>query len=133
MNRHEECRLSDLVTFHGDVTNVKDYYQASNVVIIPSRLESFGYVAVEACFMERPVIAAKCGGLVEIIDDNRTGYLFPVDDPIALADKIFFAIEHKKVTNEIVLSAAENVAKKFSLNSMLNGIYSNYQNIVKLD
>lgn len=57
---------------------------ASDVVVMPSRWEGFGLVAVEAMRLAKPVIASNVGGLPEVVVDGETGLLFPVGDVNAL-------------------------------------------------
>lgn len=61
------------------------YYRAADVVLVPSRSESFGLVALEAGACGIPVVAAAVGGLRTLIDDGRTGYLIDSRDPEAFA------------------------------------------------
>ncbi|MER3485618.1 MAG: glycosyltransferase family 1 protein, partial [Chloroflexota bacterium] len=63
------------------------YYSAADVVIVPSRYESFGLVAVEAMACGVPVVASRVGGLVYTIADGETGYLVPFNDAEAFADR----------------------------------------------
>lgn len=57
---------------------------ACDAVVMPSRWEGFGLVAVEAMRAAKPVLASEVGGLREIVQDPHTGRLFPPDDPLAL-------------------------------------------------
>ena len=52
-----------------------DWYRAADVVIVPSRSESFGFVAAEASAAGRAVLASRVGGLEEIVDSGATGVL----------------------------------------------------------
>jgi glycosyltransferase involved in cell wall biosynthesis len=52
------------------------WYRACDAVIVPSRWEGFGLVAVEAMREGKPVLASRVGGLPEIVDDGKTGQLF---------------------------------------------------------
>lgn len=56
------------------------YYRAADVVLVPSRSESFGLVALEAAACGAPVVAAEVGGLKALIRHGRTGYLVPDRD-----------------------------------------------------
>ena len=57
------------------------YYRAADVVLVPSRSESFGLVALEAAACGTPVVASAVGGLLTIVDDGETGFLVPDRSP----------------------------------------------------
>ncbi len=61
------------------------YYRAADLVIVPSRSESFGLVALEAAACGVPVIASGVGGLITIVDDGVTGHLVADRDPDVFA------------------------------------------------
>lgn len=73
--RVQQCMFKAVNSVSGNFVShlqmMYDYYLASDVVIIPSTYEPFGYVALEAMSCKRPVIAAKVGGLSEILADGR--------------------------------------------------------------
>jgi D-inositol-3-phosphate glycosyltransferase len=68
--------------------SLADYYRAADVVLVPSRTESFGLVALEAAACGTPVVAADVGGLRSIVDDGVTGHLVPGRDPSAYAARV---------------------------------------------
>ena len=51
------------------------YYRAADVVLVPSRSESFGLVALEAAACGIPVVASAVGGLLNLVEHERTGYV----------------------------------------------------------
>jgi D-inositol-3-phosphate glycosyltransferase len=57
------------------------YYRAADVVLVPSRSESFGLVALEAAACGTPVVASAVGGLLTLVDHGETGFLVPDRDP----------------------------------------------------
>jgi D-inositol-3-phosphate glycosyltransferase len=57
------------------------YYRAADVVLVPSRSESFGLVALEAAACGTPVVASAVGGLLSLVDDHETGQLIDGRDP----------------------------------------------------
>lgn len=54
-------------------------YQSCDAIIVPSRWEGFGLVAVEAMARSKPVFASAVGGLVDIVENDRSGRLFELD------------------------------------------------------
>ncbi|MGI8938554.1 MAG: glycosyltransferase [Iamia sp.] len=56
-------------------------YRAADVVVVPSRSESFGLVALEAAACGRPVVASAVGGLATLVDHRQTGLLLTRRDP----------------------------------------------------
>ena len=57
------------------------YYRAADAVVVPSRSESFGLVALEAAACGVPVVASAVGGLLTLVDHGDTGYLVEDRDP----------------------------------------------------
>jgi D-inositol-3-phosphate glycosyltransferase len=83
------------------------YYRAADVVVVPSRSESFGLVALEAAACGVPVVASAVGGLLTIIDDGETGYLVPGRDPALFAGHIDELLAHPTKALAMGTKAAE--------------------------
>jgi L-malate glycosyltransferase len=77
--------LEDRVQFVGVVDHVAPLLARADLLLLPSATESFGLVALEAMASGVPVIASDVGGLPEVIDHGRTGFLAPVGDVDAMA------------------------------------------------
>jgi D-inositol-3-phosphate glycosyltransferase len=97
--RDEVSRLMDLAAASGVGDRVMffppqpqmrlaDFYSAAELVLVPSRSESFGLVALEAQACGTPVIAAATGGLRYVVVDGETGFLVPGWDPADYADRM---------------------------------------------
>ncbi|HBQ2427777.1 glycosyltransferase family 4 protein [Klebsiella aerogenes] len=104
----------ELISF---TDNPTDFYQWADYVIVPSiKPEPFGRVAVEAFSAGKPVIAAKHGGLVEIVDDGFNGYLFEPNSAeslvmaLDLINKMNFSDYELMCQNAVI-----TFEKKFSL------------------
>lgn len=69
------------------VYQLRRLYNAADVVVVPSRREPFGLVALEALACGCPVVATNQGGLPDIVND-KVGSLVEVDDPFSLAEAI---------------------------------------------
>jgi D-inositol-3-phosphate glycosyltransferase len=64
------------------------YYRAADAVVVPSRSESFGLVALEASACGIPVVASGVGGLLTLVDHGESGYLVPDRDPLVFAEHL---------------------------------------------
>jgi glycosyltransferase involved in cell wall biosynthesis len=76
------------VHHHGVLPQVWDALAAADVVLVPSRVEPFGNAAVEAMLAERPVVAGRTQGLVEIVRPGDNGSLAEPGDATSLADAV---------------------------------------------
>jgi N-acetyl-alpha-D-glucosaminyl L-malate synthase BshA len=72
--------ISDRVVFLGKVDDVPKKLGVADLMLLPSELESFGLAALEGMACEVPSIATNVGGLPEVIDHEKTGFLAPVGD-----------------------------------------------------
>jgi N-acetyl-alpha-D-glucosaminyl L-malate synthase BshA len=73
------------VHFLGKQDRVNELLPLADLLLMPSELESFGLVALEAMACKVPTIATRVGGVPELIDDGVTGVLCPVGDIDAMA------------------------------------------------
>lgn len=82
--------LGDRVTFLPLLPREElfDQMRAHHLVVVPSRTEGLGMVALEALALGRPVVASAVGGLPSVVVDGVDGALVPSDDPGALARAI---------------------------------------------
>ncbi len=82
------------------------YYRAADVVLVPSRSESFGLVALEAAACGAPVVAAEVGGLKALVRHGRTGYLVPGRDHSTWANRVEEILEDPLTAAAMALDAA---------------------------
>lgn len=81
-------RMKGRVVFLGQLSNMNDFYAASDLFVLPSAMEGFGLVYIEAAFHGVPSIGTNVGGIPEAVEDGKTGLLVSVGDIPALSAAI---------------------------------------------
>ena len=84
LNNNLLCKVKWL----GYRANVQDFMAAFDLCVVPSVIEPLGLVALEALAAGTPVVAAKTGGLPEIVEHQKNGLIVNPRDPEQLADAI---------------------------------------------
>jgi glycosyltransferase involved in cell wall biosynthesis len=108
--------LGERVHFVGFREDVPDVIQALDVVVHASvRPEPFGRVILEGMLLGKPVVASKAGGVLELIEHEKTGYLVPPGDVPALADCLTTILAQPERAAAMGRYAAEWARKQFSL------------------
>lgn len=85
----QHCRENGLchaITFVGSLPLIEEVLVGADLFLLPSESESFGLAALEAMSCEVPVIASQAGGLPEVVEHGRSGYLCPVGDVDGMAE-----------------------------------------------
>ena len=84
--RAGESGLAGRVLFAGRVERVEDALRAADFFVFPSLFEGLGISLVEAAACGLPAVASRTGGIVDVVEDGRSGLLVAPGDPAALAD-----------------------------------------------
>ncbi len=106
--------VEDRVHFLGFMKNPHHFYQLCDVVVLASKRETFGLVLIEAMQVGTAVVGSNSGGVVEIIDDEKTGMLFDVGDEKSLAQKISKLKDDKLFLDKIAKAGKKKAQEKFS-------------------
>lgn len=104
---------------------------AADVLIVPSRYEPFGLIAVEAMAMGTPVIAMDTGGLSEILHHGRTGWLVdPLDGSYGLRHAMELAFANRAQLPAMGGAARQTVKEEFSLHATVRQIHKLIDNVL---
>jgi D-inositol-3-phosphate glycosyltransferase len=87
------------------------YYSAADVVVVPSRYESFGLVALEALACGAAVVASRVGGLPTILRDRENGLLVPWRTPEAFAERIEQLLDDPELAARLRAAAPKSMAR----------------------
>jgi glycosyltransferase involved in cell wall biosynthesis len=117
----------DGVTFLGRVSPIDPCYERNAIVVVPSRGEGFGLVALEAAARARPAIVADVGGLPEIVEHGRTGVVVPPGDVDALAAAIVQLVLDPARVAELGAAARRRAVAQFSEEAAADGVAAVYR------
>lgn len=111
----KELGVLDRTRFTGFQENVRPVLQATDIAIVPSRIEPFGTVAAECMAAGLLTIAADVQGLTEIVDADRNGLVFPAGDHRALARQIMWVADHPQEAAALAATGQRDVNERFGL------------------
>lgn len=120
---------SNIVRFHGDVTKVEDWMTRMEFIVIPSLYESFGYVAVEAMMLGKPIVATNVGGLREVLGPDAA-ILVPPGNPGAIADALGEYMQNPSLAENLARHGHERYLELFTLDRMIGSLAVRYQSLV---
>lgn len=120
------------VVFLGKVNNEEkeEEFKKCDIFIAPSLYESFGIILIEAMSFGKPVIGCNIGGMQEIIEDGKNGYLIDVENSKQLIQKIENFIKDKDKINVFGKYGYELYNKKFSNDQMVKNTIKTYYNYI---
>lgn len=110
-----ELEKNNIIIYHGQVDDVREYHKISNCTIHPSFYpEGMSNVLLESCAAGRPIITTNRAGCKEIVDDGINGYLIECKDTKSLEEKVeqFVNLPFNK-KKEMGLKARKKVEKEF--------------------
>jgi D-inositol-3-phosphate glycosyltransferase len=106
------------------------YYRAADLLVMPSRSESFGLVAAEAQASGLPVVASRVGGLPYVIGSSVSGLLINDHNPRSFAAASTAILDHLDFRNNLSKGAVE-YAKRFSWAATANRLIDLYDGITQ--
>ena len=105
--------------------------KSSDVVVVPSRMESLPTTIKEAFFLKVPVVATNVGGIPELIKNNETGFLVPSNDPEKLAESVNKLLENKQNANQFANAGYEFIKNNMTWDVILPKYVEFYENLLK--
>lgn len=129
-NLVRELRVDDRVGFLGIRDDVPDLLAASDLFVLPSRFEGLGLVYLEAMAASRPVLATDGSAIPEVVEDGVTGFLVPVGDHRALADRWESLVREPELARDMGRAGRARVARRFALPRMIDETEAVYREVV---
>jgi glycosyltransferase involved in cell wall biosynthesis len=121
------------IHYLGKITNDKNLsliYNSADLIVVPSRQDNLPNVCLEAQACGLPIVAFNIGGLIDIVDHKKTGYLAKAFDIKDLANGINFVLDHTN-SNELRENIHLKASEKYSPKIISKKFKSVYEKILK--
>jgi len=122
--------LDELVEFVGSVEDPYAFMIQSAIVLVCSRRESLGRVAIEAMKLGRPVVVANNGGSAELVRDGWNGLMYRAGDPLDLASKIRLLLDDEALMARLIDAGRSYALGTFSSERYVRGFMATAQEVV---
>jgi glycosyltransferase involved in cell wall biosynthesis len=110
--------LKDDVQFLGFVSDIPAFLSQVDIFVLPSLFEGLGVSVLEAMAAEKPVIASRVGGLMEVVRDGTTGFLVSPGDAEGLANAIAKLAGDRSLSREMGKKGKARLNEHFTLAQM---------------
>ena len=135
--RHEleglarELDVDTRVIFAGFRSDIQDLLSMIDILAVPSLLEGFPMITLEAMAMAKPIVATQIEGIVEQISDSDEGILVPPRDTEALASAILRLIKDRELGNRLGVAARSKIERYFSIDTMVKETETVYLSLLE--
>lgn len=111
-------------------SDVPKLINTASILVMPSRADAFPLVGLHAGFMARPVVAARVGGIPELVVHGETGVLVEAEDSVALAQGIKRLLERPEELQSMGTAARRRCMKLFGFDRIVDAYHRLYLKIV---
>jgi glycosyltransferase involved in cell wall biosynthesis len=127
----EGLNLGGSAHFVGYQPQTERYYQAMDIFALTSQSEGIPQAVLEASVAGLPVIASRVGGVPEVIEDGRTGLLFPPGDEGALAEGLCALAGDRGRARRLGEAARERVEARFDVRRMADIYHRHFLELLR--
>ncbi len=127
----KDLGLAGRIFFVGDCRDVADLLATLDVFVLSSGSESCPNAVLEAMAMSRPVIATKVGGLPELIEEGRSGYLVGAGDSMAMSRRILELLRDRNLRRGMGEEGRNRIEHDFSPAQMKQRLETFYDNLLR--
>ena len=133
MKRASELGIRESIYFTGflDEKTVQLLYRTADICIVPSLYEPFGIVALEAMAAKTPVVVSGVGGLLEIVEHDRTGVIIYPDDVDSLVWGVTSVLKNADYANLIRFNAYRRVSEVYNWKRIAERTLDFYDGVLK--
>jgi L-malate glycosyltransferase len=124
-----ENRMCDAITFVGSLPLIEEVLVGADLFLLPSESESFGLAALEAMACEVPVITTRAGGLPEVVEEGRTGFLLPVGDVDGMAEAALRLLKDEDLRRAFGAAGRRRAVEVFSQDAVVARYKAIYERV----
>lgn len=110
--------------------DIHNYMQVFDLFILPSRIDPFPLVMLEAAYLKIPFIGSRVDGIAEFVNDGEDGILFESENANELADKIIELVNNKSKRVNFADKAFEKLIANYTVDQKLKDYQKIYSTIV---
>ena len=129
----KQLGLEDRVHFTGFRSDIPQVMAAMDCFVLASPIEGSGRVVQEAMACGRPVVATRSGGTVELVQDEKTGYLVPPKNPETMAQRMLELLADSTLRTTMGQAARAWAEARFSIDGHAQRIFACYEEILSGD
>ncbi|WP_025209244.1 N,N'-diacetylbacillosaminyl-diphospho-undecaprenol alpha-1,3-N-acetylgalactosaminyltransferase [Hippea sp. KM1] len=118
------------INYLGFRSDIKELLSICDIFVLPSYREGIPRTLLEAASMEKPIVTTDTVGCKEVVDNGVNGFLVPVKDSKALAEKIEFLIDNPEIRKEFGKRGREKVLKEFDVKIVVEQYLRLYNEIL---
>lgn len=128
-----DLNLNDQVDFASDLeySDVITEIKKSSILALPSTREGFGMVLTEANACNIPAVTYKSGGVVEVIEDSKNGFLVEPRNLDELSKKIIYLLENENIAREMGEYGRKKVENCFDWENITTNILEIYEKLIE--
>ena len=126
----ESLGLKDRTLFLGGQDAVETILCKADLFLLPSASEAFGLAALEAMASGVPVVGSIVGGLPELVTDGEVGYLEPISDVKAMAERSLQILTDKDLHGKMSQNARRVAVDKFEMKNVVKQYYDFYEEVL---
>jgi glycosyltransferase involved in cell wall biosynthesis len=126
----EQLGIGERVFFAGQRANMRDYYEAIDLYVLPSLSEGLPFVVLEAMALEKPVLATRVGAIAEVIEEGSNGWMIPPGESDTMAAALNSLLKDRSKLKEAGQRAREMLYPKFSPQRQASEVIGIYQEVL---
>lgn len=122
--------INERVHFAGQISDVKPYYAAADLLVLPSHSEGSPYVLLEAMAAGLAIVATAVGGVPEMVQNEESALLVPARDAQKMAAAIARVLQDEELARKLTANASALINTRYSPETYVRSLVKIYRNVM---